>query len=159
MNMRFTVFDVGHGFCAQAIAENGNSVLFDCGHKTDPENRPSDFLPASGCNELAWLYVTNYDEDHISDLPQLRSKVTIRWLSRNSSISADELRKLKLESGPLSPAMESMLDMLGTYVQDTPPPPATPGLSCTKFWVTRSNSAYADSRRGRELPSGCRSSV
>ena len=38
--MNFQILDVGHGFCALLTADNGNIMLFDCGHKTAPEFRP-----------------------------------------------------------------------------------------------------------------------
>ena len=89
--MKFQVFDVGHGFCAKAVAQNNNVMLFDCGHKTYPENRPSVFLPNGGCTGIEWFFVTNFDEDHISDLPQLRSRLPINVLMRNKSISPEQL--------------------------------------------------------------------
>lgn len=131
--MKFIVHDVGHGFCAQAIAQDGASILFDCGHKSDPEYRPSKFLPANGFKELAWLYITNFDEDHISDLPNLCTKVNVKWICRNASISAEQLRKLKRQSGPISSAMESLLEMHGNYTDRSTPEPATPGIVCTTF--------------------------
>lgn len=50
--MRFTIHDVGHGFCAHLKHDNGNVILWDCGHKVDPEHRPSQFLPASGIHTV-----------------------------------------------------------------------------------------------------------
>ena len=53
--MRFTIHDVGHGFCAHLKHDNDNVMLWDCGHKTDPENRPSKFLPAAGISTVQSL--------------------------------------------------------------------------------------------------------
>ena len=57
----------------------------------------------------------HYDEDHISDLPNLRRSVRIGILHRNPSIDPAQLRQLKLETGPLSPAMSALLAMLNEY--------------------------------------------
>ncbi len=88
-------------------------MLWDCGHKED--YRPSDFLLASGISRIDYLFVTNYDEDHISDLPSLRANVKVCSLFRNKSISSAQLRALKRQGGPISPAMESMLSMIDSY--------------------------------------------
>lgn len=132
--MKLQIFDVGHGFCACAIAQNGNVMLIDCGHKTYPENRPSVFLPAGGCTGIEWFFVTNYDEDHISDLPQLRNCLPINVLVRNRSISPEQLRALKLKAGPLTPAMQSLIDMHSTYTQSVTSPPPLPGIEHRTFF-------------------------
>ena len=134
--MRLKVHNVGHGSCISLIHENGNVMLWDCGHTYG--NRPSDFLPALGKPTINRFFVTNYDEDHISDLPDLRQKLNITLLHSNQSISKEQLRALKLQSGPISPAMNSMLDMLDTYTGGAPEiPPSFPGVSfntyCNKY--------------------------
>ncbi len=136
--MEFTIHDVGHGFCASLIHENGNTMLWDCGHQDN--HRPSVFLPSRGVVKIDYFFVTNYDEDHISDLPNLRRSVQIRSLYRNKSISADQLRALKLEVGPISPAMESMLDMIKTYTGGPlSPAPEFPSVDYKVFYNSYSN--------------------
>lgn len=130
--MNVTVHDVGHGLCISLIHDNGNVMLWDCGHNDD--NRPSVFFPEQGVTCVHRFFVTNYDEDHISDLPNLRQSVSIGALRRNSSISADELHSLKLQSGPLGYGMKSMLDMIREYTGDPPhPPPEFPGVEFQVF--------------------------
>ena len=131
--MRFTIDDVEHGFCAHLKHDNGNVMLWDCGHKTDPENRPSKFLPAAGISIVHCLIITNYDEDHISDLSSLRQAVHINTLRRNRSITPDQLRKLKEKTGPISPAMSSLLSMLNEYIYDVTAPPSFPNVSLATF--------------------------
>ena len=111
--MKLTVHDVGHGACVSFTHKNGNVMLWDCGHQES--YRPSSFLPAMGISEVQYFFVTNYDEDHISDLPDLRASVRLKSMYRNKSISADALRSLKRQGGPISPAMDSMLDMISSY--------------------------------------------
>ena len=101
-------------------------------------NRPSDFLPALGIRKINRFFVTNYDEDHISDLPDLRQKLNIELLHRNKSISKEQLWGLKFQNGPISFAMNTMLNMLGTYTSVAPEiPPSFPGVSfntyCNKY--------------------------
>lgn len=133
--MLFKIFDVGHGFCALAVAQNGNTLLFDCGHKADPEYRPSDFLPAEyRLQGIDYLFITNYDEDHISDLPRLSQKLWIAWLYRNPSLSPEVLLQIKLQQGPISPAMETLLSMITTYTDTWSPPPPIPGITFRLYY-------------------------
>ena len=124
--MKVTIHNVGHGSCVSLIHENGNVMLWDCGHSE--RNRPSEFLYNEGIRTINRLFVTNYDEDHISDLPKLRYKLKISILTNNRSISVDQLRKLKLESGPISQAMTSMLDMMGNHTRSVTIYPDFPGV-------------------------------
>ncbi len=131
--MRLNIHNVGHGACISLHHENGNVMLWDCGHQGN--NRPSTFLVERGIPEIHRFFVTNFDEDHISDLPDLRANLNIQILHRNTSISSEQLRALKLESGPISSAMGSMLDMLGTYTGGVPQaPPEFPGVSFNVYW-------------------------
>ena len=131
--MRFEILDVGHGFCAWLQADNDNTMLFDCGHKSYPELRPSTYLPNLGIQRIDRLFITNYDEDHISDLPRLRSRLSVSVLHRNRTVSPSQLRQLKLQSGPISEAMNCLLDMCESYTSDVTVPPSFPGVSYTSY--------------------------
>ncbi len=131
--MQFQILDVGHGFCACLRADNGNVMLFDCGHKSYPEFRPSTYLMGCGIYQVDRLVITNYDEDHISDLPQLYSQLRISSLHRNTSVSPAQLRQLKAQSGPISAAMSCLLDMCETYTHELANPPAFPGVTFRSF--------------------------
>lgn len=130
--MKVTIHDVGHGACVALAHQNGNVMLWDCGHKED--YRPSEFLPGSDVSRIDYFFVTNYDEDHISDLPNLRASINVRSLVRNKSISSAQLRALKLQGGPISPAMESMLSMIDSYTAGPlNPAPEFPGVRFKTF--------------------------
>lgn len=129
--MRVTIHDVGHGACVSLIHDNGNVMLWDCGH--NEKNRPSELLRAEGVLTIERFFVTNYDEDHISDLPNLRDKLNISILTRNKSISAEQLKYLKLNSGPITEAMESMLDMMRDYSTPVTDFPEFPGVEYKTF--------------------------
>jgi beta-lactamase superfamily II metal-dependent hydrolase len=134
--MEIRIFDVEHGFCAYIIADNGNAMLIDCGHNTYTGFRQSNYLRANGCTGIEQLIISNYDEDHLSDLPNLRRLLPIQLLYRNASISADELQRLKRQSGPIQPGMQALLDMIRTYtinLADLPNPPVFPNIEQTTF--------------------------
>ena len=131
--MYFKIHDVGHGFCAHLLHDNNSLMLWDCGHKSEPENRPSIFLPALGIQTVHRLIITNYDQDHISDLTNLRQAVDIKILRKNPSITSQQLRKLKEESGSISSAMESLLSMMDIYTGDVTEPPSFPNVTFETF--------------------------
>ncbi len=131
--MRFTVLDVGHGFCAYLLADNRNLMMFDCGHKADPLVRPSDHLYDQGQRSIEYLFITNYDEDHISDLPNIQRKLRARILYRNKTITPSQLRQLKKQSGPITEAMEILLGIMEEYTHDVSDPPEFPDVNWDTF--------------------------
>ena len=131
--MRLTIFNVGHGFCAYLVADNGNTMLFDCGHDDEIGFRPSVYLPKIGCTGIEEFIVTNYDGDHLSDLKSLRSVLPIGSLLRNKSISPEQLRALKLQGGPLSSGIVEILDMMKMYTQGVVTPPVFQGIEYAAF--------------------------
>lgn len=110
--MRIEVFDVAHGFCAAVQKDDGRLFLMDCGHNDDTQFHPSNYLRQCGFSTIQGLFISNYDRDHFSDLPNLRSAFTIESLYCNRSISSSDLRQLKLQSGPIGVAMEALLEMI-----------------------------------------------
>ena len=109
-------------------------MMFDCGHESITEFRPSTYLKQLGTTSIERLFISNYDEDHISDLPEIRRLFRIRVLHRNRSIKSSELRELKMQSGPLSKAMTTFLRMNDEYVYPVcVPPPKFTGVEYTSF--------------------------
>ena len=131
--MEFRIFNVGHGFCALLVADNRNVMLFDCGHDDRIGFRPSRYLPEIGCLAIENLIISNYDEDHLSDLYDLKSALPIQTLCRNSSISPESLRRLKLQGGPLGFGMQALLDMLNSYTMDVLTPLDFAGVKLFTF--------------------------
>ena len=115
--MRFEILNVEHGFCAYAIGSDGGVLLFDCGHGT--VNRPSTYLPARGITNIRRFFVTNYDEDHISDLLAVRRSLNIEVLTRNASMTSSQIRSLK--TPPISPAMNELLGMVDSFTGPVTP--------------------------------------
>jgi beta-lactamase superfamily II metal-dependent hydrolase len=131
--MEVKIFDVSHGFCAYLIADNGNVMLFDCGHNERTGFRPSNYLPQSGCSAIEHLIIQNFDEDHVSDLHNLLSVLPVRVFFRNRSISPEILRSIKTLAGPLTPAMRATIDLHCEYVHDVATPPEFPGIELACF--------------------------
>ena len=127
--MRFEILNVEHGFCAYAVGTDGGVLLFDCGYGS--AIRPSSYLPARGIRRIQRLFITNYDEDHISDLPAVRRNLDIDILTRNASMTRVQIRSLK--TPPISPAMNELLAMIDSYSGDVAPEQLEPtGL---KVWI------------------------
>ena len=78
--MRFEILNVEHWFAAYAVASDGSVLLFDCGHS--PTCQPLEYLSAQGIQTIRRLFITNYDEDHIADLPSVRQRLSIEVLTR-----------------------------------------------------------------------------
>ena len=112
--MRFEILNVEHGFAAYAVASDGSILLFDCGYS--PTCRPSEYLTARGIQTIRRLFITNYDEDHIADLPSVRQRLSIEILTRNPSLTSTQLRGLK--PSPISAAMTVLLEMIDNYTAE-----------------------------------------
>lgn len=113
--MEINIFDVAHGSCAYIVSDTKNVILIDCGKNEETGFEPTEYLKGRNCSAIEQFVVTNYDEDHLSDLPNLRAKIPIQVLLRNKSINGQQLRSLKLEGGPLGPGMEALLSMIDKY--------------------------------------------
>ena len=109
--MRLEVLNVEHGFCAYAVGSDGESSSSTA--DTARANRPSACLPARGITSISRFFVTNYDEDHISDLLAVRQDLDIEVLTRNSSMTSAQIRSLK--TPPISAAMTELLDMIDSF--------------------------------------------
>jgi beta-lactamase superfamily II metal-dependent hydrolase len=129
--MYLQVFDVEHGACSLITCDDYARVMVDAGHSSNLGWSPGTFLRQHNITTLEMLVVTNYDEDHVSGLPDLRSNVHIGWLSRNKSVQSSTIKNLKSDTG-FGPGIESLMQMIDSYT-DAPsaqrPLPAFAGLS------------------------------
>ncbi len=118
--MRIRIFDVTNGFCAYLVADDGDALLIDCGYNTQNGFRPSNYVRTHEHRVgVQGLVVSNYDEDHLRDLPNMLKDVRIEALYRNKSLSGNELRHMKLRRGSLlGPGTQALLGMMGTYTYD-----------------------------------------
>ena len=117
--MKIQICDVEHGFCAIVQTDDGQTVLIDCGHNGITQTYPDHHLRSCGASRIDRLFITNYDEDHLSGLPRLRAAGTpITWLHRNRSVSGQQLANLKRQGGPLGAGVTALLAMIDTYTLD-----------------------------------------
>lgn len=114
------IFDVEHGSCALVTAETGARMLIDCGRNMSTGWTPAIPLKARSVDELEVLAVTNYDEDHVDGLPELRKAVGIRTLLRSKNVNPDEIVQLKSEDG-MGNGIAELVKMAGTYTAPADP--------------------------------------
>lgn len=143
--MRILVWDVEHGCCVMvqhvtpvgldqvlggrlAMIDSGSSVGF----------RPSQYIRALGRNRLDYLFVTNADQDHMSDLAGLADAgIEIATLIRNPSYTGDEMRHIKLVSGPLTNDASWYIQACRAFTGGHPETPfdqGMNGISYKSFW-------------------------
>ncbi len=130
--MKLEIFDVEHGACALLTADDGTRMMIDCGHNGSTGWRPGTHLSNSGISKLDLLAITNYDEDHVSGLPNLRKNVEIGKLWRNKSVSPDSLVKLKSEDG-MGVGIDELVTMAKTYTYTGGTPFEMPGVERSAF--------------------------
>lgn len=94
--MNIEIFDVGHGACSVITCPNGNKLMIDCGHDSDRPWYPSTHFSGQTIEDLI---ISKFDEDHVSDLDSLMANTTLNFITRNSSISSNDLAMLKKENG------------------------------------------------------------
>lgn len=132
--MELKIFDVAHGFCAYLIADNNNVMLFDCGYNQETGFSPSSYLQTNGRTSIERLIIQNFDQDHVSDLPNILEKFTVKLFSRNPSFTPQQLKAIKLESGQLTVAMEKAIELHETYIYQCSTPPEFPNIDFKMFY-------------------------
>jgi beta-lactamase superfamily II metal-dependent hydrolase len=121
--MRVRIWDVEHGACAMAqhvirtgLAEiGGRLAMIDSGHGSG--FRPSEYITqALGRNLLDYLFITNADQDHMSDLQGLwDAGIHVPIVHRNPSPSAATMRDMKKQCGPLTRDAERFVQICQGY--------------------------------------------
>ena len=106
--------------------------MIDCGHNVTTGWKPGDYLRSLGVTSLKMLVITNYDEDHVSGLPNLIDRVHIQNLLRNPTVSAQSLKTLKSECG-LGPGVEKLMSLMNGFGEWLGPP-QFPGVNWNAFW-------------------------
>ncbi|WP_254425771.1 ComEC/Rec2 family competence protein [Polaromonas sp. A23] len=124
--MILRICDVEHGACA-LLSHRENGVLgrlamIDSGHAQDW--RPSTHIRyVLRRTQLDYLFITNADLDHMSDLNSLwEMGIHVASLTRNPHPTPAILRAIKLQSGSLGPDIERFLSIHETYNSPIPEP-------------------------------------
>lgn len=110
MTTEFKIFNVRHGFCAALLSQN-NLILIDCGHDSNGF-RPLEWLYAKGYRHIDSLIVSNFDQDHISDIKAIRDYFTVGSLAVNPTVNAETLERIKIKGGPISQQMRILLNSM-----------------------------------------------
>lgn len=130
--MQLEVFDVEHGACALLTTDIGTRMLIDCGHNAATGLTPRRILQARDVQTIEMLVVTNYDEDHVSGLRDLRQGISIQSLWRNGSVSPDAITQLKSEDG-MGQGIEALVEMARQYTEPLPSTVTFPGVERQAF--------------------------
>lgn len=117
--MIIDVFNVEHGQCSLLTTPQGGTILIDCGHNSRTNWRPSIHLPKYGFSDVDRLFITNADEDHASDLHNLRASVNIKSLVRNGTINSSNIKQMK--NLDLGLGIQELCKMLDTYTHPIQP--------------------------------------
>lgn len=124
--MDLRIWDVEHGACAMMIPRNGGRLaMIDSGCTLDW--RPSMHIRnALGRDRVDYLFITNADQDHMSDLNGLwEENITVSTLHRNRQPSAADLRRIKEDDAGgagLTDDIERFLRIHETYNQPVSEP-------------------------------------
>ncbi|HSS50926.1 MAG TPA: hypothetical protein VLX28_18450 [Thermoanaerobaculia bacterium] len=134
--MQLQIFDVEHGACALLTCDNHTRLMIDCGHNSTTGWRPGTYLEQQNISTLEMLAITNYDEDHVSGIANLRDNVDVRWLLRNTSVSGAAIRNLKSEDGMGAGIERLVYEIENVFTGDggIDPLPNFSGLEWQAFW-------------------------
>ena len=138
--MRLVIWDVQHGACAMVQhvlgQDGGRLAMIDSGSADDW--RPSTYITKDlGRNRLDYLFITNADQDHMSDLQALwNAGIYTPVLYRNPSYTGEQMRQIKRQSGPLSADAEWYVSACSAFSLplDEPFDQEMRGITATMFW-------------------------
>lgn len=126
--MVLRIWDVEHGACAmlwpRQNGQLGRMAMIDSGHNATEGWRPSQYIRRElGRDQLDYLFVTNADQDHLSDLDGLwQEGISISTLTRNRLFPAADLRRIKEQGGGVTGDMERFLKIHETYTGEVTVP-------------------------------------
>ncbi|HEM7945940.1 TPA: hypothetical protein U2L45_004866 [Citrobacter freundii] len=138
--MVLRVWDVEHGACAmvQHVTSQygGKLAMIDSGSTVDW--RPSNYIRGDlGRTNLDYLFITNADQDHMSDLQGLwNAGITVPVMYRNPSYTGEQMRQIKRQSGPLTADAERYVASCSSFNQPVGEPfnLYMGGITATMFW-------------------------
>jgi beta-lactamase superfamily II metal-dependent hydrolase len=124
--MILRVWDVEHGACAMLHhlfnGQTGRLAMIDSGCTDDW--RPSTYIRQQlKRSTLDYLFITNADQDHMSDLKGLdEAGVRVPVLIRNPTYSGQQMAAIKALGGPLSRDATWYVNACGNYNQPVTEP-------------------------------------
>jgi hypothetical protein len=140
--MILKIWDVQHGACAMlthqsVLGVEGRLAMIDSGDNSDTGWKPSIYIKhVLKRDVLDYLFVTNADLDHMSDLNNLwREGIAVSSFYRNRRVSPEVLRIIKEEGGELTQDIERYLNLHASYVLPVNAPfnENMGGITCTTY--------------------------
>ncbi|WP_250525564.1 MBL fold metallo-hydrolase [Caballeronia sp. GAWG2-1] len=117
-------------------AYGGRLAMIDSGHGSG--FRPSNYISRTlGRNRLDYLFITNADQDHMSDLQGLwDARIVVPVVYRNPTTSAGAIRAIKEECGPLTRDAERFAHICEGFngVVGEPFDQNMGGITASAFW-------------------------
>ncbi len=127
--MILRIWDVQHGACAMLThqadnGEQGRLAMIDSGDNGLTGWKPSIYIKNNlRRSVLDYLFITNADLDHMSDLNNLWTEgITVSSFQRNRSVSPGVLRIIKEASGELTDDIERYLALHTDYIHTVEAP-------------------------------------
>lgn len=140
--MILQIWDVQHGACAMLTHEaesgvQGRLTMIDSGDNGLTGWKPSTYIKRHLRRDvLDYLFITNADLDHMSDLDNLwKEGISVSSFYRNRSVSPGALRIIKEANGELTDDIERYLALHNDYVHplDAPFDENMGGITATTF--------------------------
>lgn len=94
--MIIDIFDVELGQCAMIYCPNGQKIMIDAGHNASQNWYPSSHFRGQKIDRLV---ITNFDEDHVSDLVNVIHSCTVDSIIWSADINSKVLYQLKAKGG------------------------------------------------------------
>jgi beta-lactamase superfamily II metal-dependent hydrolase len=138
--MEVHIFDVEHGGCAAVVTPSGHLVLIDAGHNATTDWRPSKWV-AGRYQAVDCQVITNFDEDHVTDLPNLWRTIPIRTWLMNWYVTAEWVRREKAAKGGMGQGVARAVDQLAV-LRDLPK--VAPNWGCDVRWFFHPVTPTAD---------------
>ena len=120
MATEIRIFDVEHGNCAVVWTPSGHLIMLDCGHNETHNWHPSTWLAAKGIRpEL--LIMSNLDEDHATDLPNIDRLCPPNVFITNPTLSPDLVVYKKTTAAGIGPGIAKAVEYLRAPANTAPP--------------------------------------
>lgn len=140
--MEVHIFDVEHGNCAAVITPSGKLMMIDCGHNDSTGWRPSKWVAARR-QAVSCLTVTNFDEDHVTDLPNLCKVAQIEVWVMNWNVTPEWVRREKAMKGGMGSGVALAVERLAA-MRSLSGVSCEWGQSCDVRWFYHPVTASAD---------------
>ena len=129
--MKIYIMDVEHGNCTAVRTPSGHWLMIDCGHNGTTNWRPSNWLMANELN-LHILIVSNLDEDHVTDLPNIAEHCEPDRFRTNPNLDPNWVFLEKRKIGGPGPGVAQAIEYMRRYTGTAQP--IDYGIRCQYFY-------------------------